>query len=215
MNNRAIKYFLLIFTFTKLLLAQDVVTEKELPSAGISPSDNSAVKLIAEKKLKIINNVETKDYTAARNILMEHPINLAPSKKTIEVSAFNMLSASFRSNVRFGGFWEKWAIINFSPTIYLSPFSFINIYADRKISCFIPMTAIKDEVKNLCIQGAAILAVDNAFRFLIKSDDIIPAITNFALKNIVLTLVNNSINHKKGSEVFEQNSIYYAMSIRF
>jgi hypothetical protein len=197
------------------LQAQDVVIDKDQSSTGMTRSDNSSAKLIPVKKLSVFNRNESDDYTAVRNILMEHPINLASPKKTIEVSAFNTLSASFRSNVRFGGFWEKWAIINFSPSIFISPFSFINIYADHKISFFIPMTAIKDEVKNLCIQGAALLAVDNAFRFFIKSDELIPVITNFALKNIVLTLVNKSINHKKGSEVYEYNSMYYSMSIRF
>jgi hypothetical protein len=198
----------------------DNIIQEKKTSIFTAPA-NTSIDLQVVNKISLIKDFDIKNYAVTRNILMEHPVIVNPVKKTKEESALNFsklsstLVSSFRNNIRFGGFWEKWAIINFSPSVFVSPFDFINIYANQQISYFIPVTEIKDQMKNLCIQGAAILAVDNAFRFFINSDELIPVITNFAVKNIVLTLVNKSLNKKRSNEFYQHNSYYCSMSIRF
>jgi hypothetical protein len=218
---KVIKYFILHFIFAPILggFAQDDEIVKQQPESIFTAPKSSSMDLQAISKISLTKDIDSKNYAVTRNILMEHPVIVTPAKKTKNVSGFYEVSSnlvsSFRNNIRFGGFWEKWAIINFSPSVFIKPFDFLNIYANQQISYFIPVTEIKDRMKELCIQGAAIIAVDNAFKFFINSDELIPVLTNFAVKNIVLALVNKSVGRKKTKDVYQYNSYYYSMSIRF
>lgn len=214
MFKQIIKYFTLLLVFTGPLFAQDGLIEKGQSANDNPVLQNTSIDLQAVSKISIIKSANPGDYVRTGNLLIEHSIDLSRTKTINRDLVANFVS-SFRSNIRFGGFWEKYAIINFSPSMLITPFDFISIYGNHNVSYFIPVTAIKNEIKNLCIQSAAVLAVDNAFRFIWGSEKLIPVVTSFALKNIVLALINKSLNKKRSSEVYQYNSLFYSVSIRF
>jgi hypothetical protein len=79
------------------------------------------------------------------------------------------------------------------------------------------VNAIKQEIKSLCIRGAAVLAVDNACKFLLGSDEMIPEVVNFGLKTAVMQLLKDVFGgdpdvHRGMSR---DGSFYYSVSLRF
>ena len=82
-------------------------------------------------------------------------------------------------------------------------------------SCFVPMEGIKEHVKSLFIQSAAILAVDNTIKVFFGSGRIIPSIAGFAVKTIIINSLMSSINKNKKNKIRDYKSYYFAVSIRF
>jgi hypothetical protein len=161
------------------------------------------------------NMIKTLDAETPEKIYIMPPQNAMEfifPKKKVEENKLDLVS-SFRSNIRFGGFWDKYAIINFSPSVFVQPTGFLSVYANHNTSMFIPIKEIKDEFKNLCIKGAAVLAIDNLFKVIGGSNKTLPLAANFALKNIVLSILESAMSKEK--DCFEQKSYYYAISIRF
>ena len=107
----------------------------------------------------------------ANRIFVINPISTKPANKKINRSGFNIVS-SYRENIHFAGFYERYAILNFTPTLNIQPFDFININANQIYSCFIPISGVKEHFKTLFIQGAAVLAVDNSVKLIFGKDKI-------------------------------------------
>jgi hypothetical protein len=183
-----------------------------IPSSekNISKEKKPAVRIKTVDESLLDENTVMQDYVNADNLSAFFKFIHPPPLKT-EEKGFQSLVSSFRNNIRFGGFWDKYAIINFSPSVFVKPFDFINIFGNQNTCYLIPINEIKNEMKSLCIRSAAILAVDNACRFFLGSNELVPAIANFALKAAVLQLLKSTTS----SEVIHENSFYYAVSIRF
>jgi hypothetical protein len=206
MYRQAITYLVLSAALTRLVYAQSVIPVKE-PPVKKNPASERV------KSLDELSKDEYKpaaDYINARDISNWHSLMPPPPGKT-EEKGLQSLVSSFRSNIRFGGFWDKYAIINFSPSVFITPFDFISIYGNHNAGFFIPINAIKHEMKSLCIRSAAILAIDNACRFLMGTGGLVPAVTNFVLKAAVLGLLKTT----PSTEVIQYNTFYYAVSVRF
>lgn len=139
---------------------------------------------------------------------------LQKSKVLKEERTFNIVS-SFRQNIRFGGFWDRYAIVNFTPDMYIKPFDFLSVYAVHNSSYFIPVKAIKEHFRLLAIQSAAILVIDNSVKHLMPAGKMIRTITGFLLKNIVINTLLDDILSRGSDRIFEQGSYYCAVSIRF
>jgi hypothetical protein len=143
----------------------------------------------------------------------KHPVEFFHKNNKSEPS-FNIVT-SFRSNIRFGGFWGKYAIVNFTPSMLLQPFDFISIFANHNFSCFIPIKGIKEHMEMLCVQGAAVLAVDNSVKLIFGSKKIIPSIASFIAKTVIINTVMASINKNKKNKILDNRSYYYSVSVRF
>lgn len=207
-----IKYVLPFIAITGLLRSQDVLQESKSQLQNLVNPQITKNMFDKSSKTNFINSLESKSPENLHIIPPQNEMELIFPKKKIEENKLDLVS-SFRSNIRFGGFWDKYAIINFSPSVFVQPVDFISVYANHNTSMFIPVKEIKDEFKNLCIKGAAVLAIDNFFRIIGGSNKTLPLIANFALKNIVLSLIQSALN--KNADCFEQRSYYYAVSIRF
>jgi hypothetical protein len=125
---------------------------------------------------------------------------------------FNIVS-SFRKNIRFGGFWQNYAIINFTPDMFIQPADFISIYASHNYSNYIPIKAVKENVKPMVIRGAAVLAIDNSVRFLLAKNVLIQSLVSFAAKILAITFIEKS--YPAENKPLEFRYYYYAISIRF
>jgi hypothetical protein len=212
MRISAIKFVLPLIVITGLLRAQDALEESKSPLQNPVNLNTSKSMLDISSKSNLIKSLDAEAPAKLHIIPLQNEMDIVFPKKKIEENKLDLVS-SFRSNIRFGGFWDKYAIINFSPSIFVQPTDFLSVYANHNTSMFIPIKEIKDEFKNLCIKGAAVLAIDNLFKVIGGSNKTLPLIANFTIKNIVLSILQSAMS--KGNDCFEQRSYYYAVSIRF
>jgi hypothetical protein len=176
---------------------------KKTPVADINTSkENSLMKISSPEKQDDI-----------RNFFLERQSLIKPQRTSNLESAFSLVS-SVRKNIRFAGFWKRFAIVNFTPNVFLQPSNYVSLYANHTYSCLIPIKGIKEHFKMLCIQGVSILAVDNAVKFIFGNDKMIPAIAGFALKTIIINSVMSTINKGKKTKIFDNVKYRYTISIR-
>ncbi len=138
-----------------------------------------------------------------------------PQKQVKPPDVKSRLVSSFRENIRFGGFWDHYAIVNFTPAVNIKPFDFMSIYANQNLSCYIPVHGIKEHFKSILVHGAAILVVDNSVKLLNASNSIIQPIAGFILKNIITSILKVYIDKPSSNKIYSYNSYFYSMTIRF
>ena len=203
--------FLAAALFCALSSSQDImITKSEIATSTEMPPELKVVKRISIAK----DEVEARTH---QYFLTEYRYKFPSGSIKEEKPSFNIVS-SFRSNIRFGGFWDKYAIINFTPQMFIKPFDFISIYANHNTSCFVPIKAVKEHFKSLAVQGAAVLAVDNSVKFLLSSNSLISAIVSFAAKNVAIYYIMKSFNKgniTNDNKIVDYQNYYYAFSVRF
>ena len=205
---------LLLIGLVQIQRSQDAVPDRSFVISGNIYVRNAALNAVQVNRLSALK-IETKDEVdQLKSILLTHPFHINQQQESKEKRTFNIVS-SFRENIRFGGFWGKYAIININPSFNIKPFDFVSIYANQNLSCFVPIDGIKEHFKSLFVQGVAILAVDNSVKLFFKPDKILPVLAGFVLKNLIISTVIKSINKQTGNRMFAYNSYYYSMSIKF
>ena len=215
MFKQVIKYILLILFFVSCsLFAQTnestVEQPANIPMIPVNPlPDRNSINEIYSPDISTNKrfNEEINHY------LIKQIYEPAPQKENFEPVS-NVVS-SFRNNIHFAGFWDKYAIVNFSPSVSLRPSDFISIYANHNFSCFIPVKGIKEHAEMLCIQAAAIMAVDNSIKILFGPNKMIPSIAGFVLKTLIINTVMSTINRDKENKILDYRNYYYSISIRF
>lgn len=148
-------------------------------------------------------------------VLYKYSVEMLRPQNNIQPEKPLDVVSSFRSNIRFGGFWDKYAILNFTPQIFVKPFEFLSIYASHNRSYFVPMDKIKENVKGFAIEGAAIMAAETSFRFLNPGQGILGKALNFVVKNLIITYMTQVIMKDKNNGVVDFNNYYYSFSLRF
>ncbi len=153
--------------------------------------------------------------TEKESILFRYSMDfLHPQRNLKEEQEFNVVK-SFRSNIRFGGFWDKYVIVNYTPEMNIQPTKSISIFAQHNLSYFIPITGLKEHFRMMAIQSAAILAIDNSVKLLVPVKGMLNSIVNFALKNAVLHYMLKSVTSNGNEKIFEFGYYYYSISVRF
>lgn len=214
MFNQVIKYLLLIPIFiSSSLFAQSHESvdgqSANMPAPPVIPSQNRN----SINEIYSPNVSADKKFNEELNRYFKKQIEPKPQKENFEPVS-NVVS-SFRNNIRFAGFWDKYAIVNFSPSVSIKPVDFISVYANHNFSCFIPVKGIKEHAEMLCIQGAAIMAIDNSIKILFGPNKMIPSIAGFVLKTFIINTVMSTINEGKENKILDYRNYYYSVSIRF
>jgi hypothetical protein len=205
---KVIKYsFLLIILTSYPALSQDKFEiskseeSSELPELVPSQlSENNSLNESVNQRKEILYRYRYDPMEQSRRIMKEE-------------NRFNIVS-SFRSNIRFGGFYDRYAIVNFTPQMSFKPAEFISVYAHHNISYFVPIQSAKEHFTSMAAQGAAILAVDNIVKHILPAGIILRSITGFILKNTVIHFMTRSILGKGNDKVLEYDFYYYSVSIR-
>ncbi len=126
---------------------------------------------------------------------------------------------SVSNNISFGGFWEKYAVVNFTPQLYIKPVGFISIYANHYLNCLIPVGEITEYSQTMILQSITILTVENSMKILFNNDvSWIAEVVTFAAKNLLLnTLIKPAISNSASSSspILQYENYYYSMSIAF
>lgn len=212
MIKHVIKILLAFYCLHNLVISQDLLQEST-EIGSVNTNNTSKYLLREDSKSK---ELDTETSEKIRSVeLYRYTVDLMQKSKTVkEENTFNIVS-SFRQNIRFGGFWDRYAIVNFTPDMYIKPFDFLSIYAVHNSSYFIPIKAMKEHFKLMAVQSAAILAIDNTIKHLLPASKMIKAIAGFVLKNVVINSLLGKIISKGSDKIIEQGSYYCSMSIRF
>jgi hypothetical protein len=212
MIKHVIKILLAVYCLHNLVISQDRL--QETVETGMVNTNNTSKYLLRED-LKD-KEIDFENIDKLRSVeLYRYSVDLLQKSRTVkEENTFNIVS-SFRQNIRFGGFWDRYAIVNFTPDMLIKPFDFLSIYAVHNSSYFIPIKAVKEHVKLMAVQGAAILAIDNTIKHLLPASKMIKDIAGFLLKNVVINSLLGRIVNNGNDKIFEQGSYYCSMSIRF
>jgi hypothetical protein len=214
---RVFKYIGILFILEGFAYPQSNSADKKLPEAIDYPIPFRKTQPpvgIREAVDKAGVRQPASTIAEAKEYMVTAPPRTQAYRRGLQMQA-QLILASFRNNIRFGGFWEQYAIINFSPSVFVSPFDFISVYGNHTTSYYIPRLEIKNSVKPLILEGAAVLAVDNGIRFLLGTEGLVPAVVNFALKNIVFGFLKNNLKDNWGKETNWYNSYFYSVSVRF
>lgn len=178
--------------------------------AAENKENNSVIKLQKESKESIdINKEESPSEITNLQLQLYTTIFLHNTKKETK-PAPNLIS-SFKNNIHFAGFWDHYAIINFTPDVFIKPADFISFYASHNTSVYVPVSMAKKYFTTLALQSAAVVAVDNSVKVLFPQNNIIPSIVGFVLK----TLITRVLKKPAESQLIEFRYYYYSLSIRF
>ena len=211
MRANSLKYILIFFLSAEIIFSQEIKTGNEneavrykdkLSDAVITKSENINSSNAVENKIRIIEEIKFRNFS-----------NEKKERNKIDIVS------SFGNNISFGGFWDNYAVINFTPQISIQPAGFISIYANRYLNCLIPLSSLKEYSGSVILQGIAILSIDQSMKlFLQNKTGWISEIISFAAKNLLLNLIikpsiKNTSNSPSQSLQFE--NFYYSMSIAF
>jgi len=207
MRNVVIKYSAILLLFINIAYSQD-----ELQQTGQKLNNKSPViKIDGHDKQPRTEKTESRILDNPELVL--NRLGLNSKQSSVYNFRFpNTLVSSFNNNFHFAGFWNKYAIINVTPQMYIKPFDFISIYANHSTSMYIPIAKVKEHFKSLAVEGAAVLAIDNSVKFLFSSKPLLQSVVNFIAKNIAISFIKKSF---EGEKITEFKYYYYAVSIRF
>lgn len=137
-------------------------------------------------------------------------------KQSVDLPLSSNIVSSFRNNIRFGGFWDKYTIINLTPSLNIKPADFISFYAFQNLSYFVPIDGIKQNFKSMAFRGFALMLIDYTEKILFKGKNILVPIISFAAKVMFVSLVNNTErNNDERNNLHHYDYHYYSVSIRF
>lgn len=195
-----------------LLIFSNLYSQVELQATMPAGKEkNSILKVDSRDKQPLPERTESK--------MMENPelvlkrIRPNPQINTSYTFQFpKTIISSFNNNFHFAGFWDKYAVINVTPQMYIKPFEFISIYANHSTSMYVPVAEVKKHFTSLAFEGAAIMAIDNSLKLIFSSNPMIQSIVNFIAKNIAISYIKKTFAEKN---IPEFKYYYYAVSIRF
>lgn len=181
------------------------VVQQETPSL-LNTDLNNDISIIREN-----NN------TAENNNNELFIFELFRDRKSVNNTPFNLnIISSFRNNIRFGGFWDKYTIINLTPELNIKPADYLSIYAIHNLSYFVPVKGIKQNLKSMVLRGAAIMAVDNSAKLFFSKGSILGSVIGFAAKIFLINVINRiEKNNDEKNNLQHYDYQYYSVSIRF
>lgn len=135
-------------------------------------------------------------------------------RHSVQEEKFDPVS-SFRSNIRFGGFWDRYAIVNYTPALNIAPFSFMDLSAYHNMSYFVPVKAVKEHFKSMALQSAAVLGIETVFRYVKILPPMLQQIISFFCKNAVLQFMQKRVLNEGADRIFRHVNYYYSLRIRF
>lgn len=208
MKNNFIKYLLIFSIASECSYSQDTNPDNRKISQPYKYFSGKSELIKSES-----------EYSSAQKILSKKRIekfHFEYHKSKIQQHYSFDLFNSVGSNINFGGIWDKYAVINFTPQISIQPASFLKIYANRFLNCLIPVDGIKGYSASVIIQSALMLAADNALKLMMNSkNNWITDLISFAAKNLLINILIKPDLENSKSPALLYESYYYSTSIIF
>ncbi len=198
------------------VLLCNITFAQDLKVSGTHSTQNESplVSMKSVEKLSIIKTDEIQKSELIKEFYdIQFKVSKPPGKK--DIPRFDIIS-SFRSNIRFGGFWDKYSIINFTPEMNIQPTDFIRVYAIHSMSYFVPIDRIKQNFRSMALRGAAIMVIDNSVKLLLGSSRLFGPLLSFLAKNLLIYSINKIEKESdKKNNLNNYDYHYYSVSIRF
>ncbi len=224
-----IKHLILMSVFAMFVFAADL--HSQVVAKTFKTKTYSEVQQITPKKNLIYSfNKDSKIIKRNNALVIKQPDNSIldvlkanfysrakqnpASGKSSQRSLLNIISSinnssivsSFNNNIKVRAFENGYTFVNFTPSMHIQPTDFISINASHNICMYTPTNRIKESVKPLIIECAAVLAIDHYVKKLPTENNSIKSIIGFAVKNFILELANRIFN---GSAVLNRELNYY------
>jgi hypothetical protein len=183
----------------------------------------------AEKTKSETTNILLGSSKSSREKSEDHSENKFESVKSFQIHMykapldskenfrFNLIE-SMNSNVKFGGFYNGSINIQFSPAMYIKPFSFLSIYANRQKNLFIPMERLQENAASLAAETSGMIIIETLVKLILPPNIIVRGITEFTLKNCISFLMYSIFNSSQGSRssgVYKYDFYYLSAGITF
>jgi hypothetical protein len=213
MAAKVIKVFTVSIYFLIMVYAAAQETSPETAPDGTMSIDLGTRSVITAKRNDAITLDERKSVlpnSIANEQLQQFRKLITDQHKPVHTSPSGDLVSSFRSSVHFGGFWDKYVIINFTPDVYLKPSGSISIYASHLSSMWIPVHSIRSYFNSLAAEGFAIGAIETSVRLLGLNKYMASSVLSFLLKNVLMSILEPA---PKQNGLIKYKFYYYSMSI--
>lgn len=138
-------------------------------------------------------------------------------RKEVQEFRFDLVS-SVGSNISFGGIYEKYAFINFTPNMFIRPADGIQIYANHNLLKVVPLEDINNAAGSLILQSIVLVAAENTVNLIVNERTWVSDLVSFTLKNILIGMLVRpvvKISNRKMIPWIQDESFYYSVSIRF
>lgn len=201
--------FISILILANISIAQKAIKYNENISISpetdlkqISQFDKNSSKINKEKDLNYRLKILNLNYSS-----IKHPEN----------NSFDILG-NFGDNISFGGFYESFAILNFTPQLNIKPTGFLNIYANHYLNVLIPLSRAKDVSNSILLNSVSMIALEYVTDLFFRNDNWLAQIAEFAIKNCILNLSlkpglkNVTANN---DSILQFDNYYYSFSIVF
>jgi len=208
---RIIISFLLLFLLVLNAPKAQVNPSVSIPKPNIQSASilrlrtDESVSFVKTSLPNYISPVEDEFHSYTQQLLIPQEKHESPASSLV---------SSFRKNIHFGGYWNGYAIVNFTPNLFIQPADFISIYTNNSASMYVPIKGLRENMKILVVQGAAVMAAENAAKYFLSSMPIVQSLAGFVIKNLVLAYFDKVLNKDPTSiPVFK----YYncSVNIRF
>lgn len=211
MNNLLVKIFrvsilslfIISYLFSQSTKVKSVITQTET-SVLINTDLNNNISITKE------NKVFSKTTELFMFEMFSHRNHQA------ELPFTQSIVSSFRDNIRFGGFWDKFTIVNLTPSLNIKPAEFISLYAFHNLSYFVPLEGIRENIKSMAMRGGVLMAVDYAEKMFSNRKNILVPLISFAAKILLVNIINRTEKDRdKENNLLHYDYQYYSVSIRF
>ncbi|HMQ68939.1 MAG TPA: hypothetical protein PKA90_07985 [Ignavibacteria bacterium] len=200
--------FISFLIFANISIAQKT---KIIETIKISPETD--LKAIQSSQEKSTENTLRKEFYYRLDNLEFNSGRIKNDKN----HSFDFLG-NFGNNVSFGGFYESFAVINFTPQIYIKPAGFISVYANHYLNVLIPLSRAKEVSNSVLISSVSMLALEYASDLLFRNESWLAEIAEFTIKNCLLNLsLKPGLKNKDSSNenILQFDNFYYSISISF
>ena len=201
--------FISILIFANISIAQKSVKFNE---SKISPETDLKENSITSQLPFTNTNLTKLIKYRIENLEIKHR-----SFENTDKRSFDVLG-NISNNVSFGGFYENFALLNFTPQLNIDPAEFLNIYANHYYNIFIPLSRAKDISSSVIINSFSLLILDGTSDLLFEDKNWIAQIAELALKNCIINvflkpkLTENQFSNDK---ILHFDNFYYSLRIIF
>ena len=200
-----------LFLSTAIALSQDLTTFSAKPDN----SEYSKSTIISNGSKDISSNSEW-EFQKRVSFLMDKQFRKL-FKKEVQEFRFDLVS-SVGSNISFGGIYEKYAFINFTPNMFIRPADGIQIYANHNLLKVVPLEDINNAAGSLILQSIVLVAAENTINILVNERTWVSELVTFTLRNILIGMLVRPVvktSNRKMIPWIQDESFYYSVGVRF
>jgi hypothetical protein len=125
---------------------------------------------------------------------------------------------SLGENIRFSGFYERFAFISYSPKMFIKPADFIQFYSHHELLKVVPLDNARSAGAEILIESLVLVGTEALVHLAARESTWISELAAFAVKNLLMELALRpklKTSNKSFIPWIQDESFYCSMSIRF